>query len=269
MERSRKPGWKRVAEHLADGEWHSSFELATQCSVMSHSRVAELRDKGYGVESKRVRGGEGLHAFAYRITSTPEAAEELAPPVVLSAASGAEAKDAPDGTTSELAAPTLEDRFWSKVEKTAGCWRWKASLDGKGYGKFHYDGKHRRAHRVAYELLVGEIPEGLALDHLCSNPVCVNPDHLEPVTHAENARRGRNAQRDKTHCAHGHEYSPENTQTAPDGRRSCRTCRSRSSAEAYQRLLRARANVGTAELGEAPGPIAGQLSVFDALGAVA
>lgn len=105
MERFRKPGWQRVAEHLADGEWHSSFELATQCSVMSHSRVAELRDKGYGVESKRVRGGEGLHAFAYRITSTPEEVTGGHPPVSLVAASGADAKDAPDGTTSELLAP--------------------------------------------------------------------------------------------------------------------------------------------------------------------
>lgn len=69
----RVPGWKRVADRLADGQWHSSFELASQCSVMSHSRVAELRGKGYVIGTRRVSGAEGLHAFEYQLVSTPGA----------------------------------------------------------------------------------------------------------------------------------------------------------------------------------------------------
>lgn len=70
----RKPGWQRVADRLADGQWHSSWELATECSVMSHCRISDLRkDHGYVIESRRVSGAEGLHAFEYRLVSTPEA----------------------------------------------------------------------------------------------------------------------------------------------------------------------------------------------------
>lgn len=84
------------------------------------------------------------------------------------------------------------------------------------------------AHRVAWELLVGPIPEDLELDHLCKNPRCVNPNHLEPVTHAENCRRGdgfggRNAK--KTECDAGHPLSGPNLYVDPKGRRQCRACR--------------------------------------------
>jgi hypothetical protein len=128
---------------------------------------------------------------------------------------------------------TVADRFWPKVQKTpGGCWLWTASLcKGTGYGQFREGGRGSRmrtAHRVAYELLVGPVPAGLQLDHLCRVRRCVNPAHLEPVTNRENQLRGagfpaRNAA--KTHCAHGHEYTPENTYLHPStGHRRCRAC---------------------------------------------
>ena len=124
------------------------------------------------------------------------------------------------------------DRFWSKVEfgDWLDCWLWTASrVDG--YGRFRLGGRGSspaRAHVVAYELLIGPVPDGLELDHLCRVPACVNPSHLEAVTHAENCRRGRagahNA--DKTHCPRGHPYDEENTYWfGPDGKwRDCRAC---------------------------------------------
>lgn len=116
------------------------------------------------------------------------------------------------------------DRFFAKVD-VGDCWLWTASGNGRGYGKFHVDGTLRYAHRWVYEQLVGPVPAGLELDHLCRVPACVNPDHLEPVTHAENMRRGAPTGRRKTHCPQGHPYAGAHLYVTPDGRRDCRTCR--------------------------------------------
>lgn len=118
------------------------------------------------------------------------------------------------------------DRFWAKVIKTEdGCWEWQAALR-TGYGAFAPAKIQYPAHRISYFLFHGQISDDLVLDHVCRNPKCVNPLHLEEVTDKENIMRGfsppaTNAR--KTHCAHGHEYSVENTRWYR-GARLCREC---------------------------------------------
>lgn len=114
------------------------------------------------------------------------------------------------------------------------CWIWNGAINHGGYGIVQV-GRGigtDRTHRVVYEALVGPIPEGMTLDHLCFNPACVNPAHLDLVTRSENTKRqwaaghadpGR-SQREKTHCKRGHEFTPENTKVS-NGRRHCRACR--------------------------------------------
>lgn len=137
---------------------------------------------------------------------------------------------------------SVEDRFMAKVspEPNSGCWLWMGCDAGEGYGKFFYNGRARKAHRAAYELLVGEIPPGLQIDHLCRNPSCVNPDHLEPVTQRENMARGVAWERAKaaaariTHCPQGHAYAGGNLRIAKTGHRLCRAChRERELARYY------------------------------------
>lgn len=85
------------------------------------------------------------------------------------------------------------ERFWSKVQKTDECWLWTASTAGKGYGKFYTGrGRGQYAHRFSYELHKGPIPSGLTIDHLCCNPACVNPDHLEAIPNSLNRGRSIN-----------------------------------------------------------------------------
>jgi HNH endonuclease len=119
-----------------------------------------------------------------------------------------------------------EAGFWANVEKTDGCWLWTAGL-AQGYGHLGWNGRTDYAHRVAYELLVGPVPEGLTIDHLCRERRCVNPTHMEAVTRWENVRRSPTnlfALRAKaSRCHRGHEFTTENTMT-DSGRRKCRRC---------------------------------------------
>ena len=101
-----------------------------------------------------------------------------------------------------------EVRFWAKVTKTDRCWLWTGATTPKGYGQFSARAsRHTYAHRYAYELLVGGIPDGLTIDHLCKTRNCVRPDHMEVVTRGENTRRGA-VSRPCNHC--GLEVVPAN-----------------------------------------------------------
>jgi hypothetical protein len=102
------------------------------------------------------------------------------------------------------------------------CWQWTGSITSYGYGQFHADGLQCRALRFAYTHFVGEIPDGLSIDHLCRNKACVNPAHLEAVPLEENIRRMHAA---KTRCKHGHPWTEENLIVDGAGRRYCRICR--------------------------------------------
>ncbi len=136
--------------------------------------------------------------------------------------------------------PRLPARFWRKCipEPNSGCWLWLGNANQNGYGRVSMSrGTRGRggkttmvcAHRLAYERLVGPVPTGLELDHLCRNRGCCNPLHLEPVTHRVNSLRGTSAaaiNAVKTHCPKGHEYVQANVYSPPcrPTMRQCRIC---------------------------------------------
>ena len=122
---------------------------------------------------------------------------------------------------------SVAERLLSKLIITPDCWLWAGRHDSAGYGRMD---RARSIHRTTYEMYVGPIPDDLELDHLCRNHGCCNPAHLEPVTHAENVRRGESgiAGKSRTHCPQGHPYDEQNTYLRPDrpGNRDCRICMS-------------------------------------------
>lgn len=117
-----------------------------------------------------------------------------------------------------------------RIDDKTGCWIWTASIGGPGYGQLSVCGRPHAAHRLSYQVHVGEIPEGLFIDHLCRNRPCINPAHLEPVTHQVNMARGMGGKahaqrmRERTHCKKGHPLTPDNIQWAERGKRHCKIC---------------------------------------------
>jgi hypothetical protein len=155
----------------------------------------------------------------------------------------------PDKVTRRTYGETADERFWRQVEggDVQTCWTWIGRPANAGYGKFVDGRKWYQAHRFAFERLIAEIPDGLELDHLCRNRVCVNPWHMEPVTHYVNTRRallgkpftGRRPAAVATHCANGHLRTEANTYISPNGHsRDCRDC-GRERARRYKARRRA------------------------------
>lgn len=137
----------------------------------------------------------------------------------------------------------LPPNLTSKINvRENGCWEWTASRTPGGYG-ITWDPLRKRTcvvHRYIYGLLRSVVPEGMYCDHLCRVRHCVNPDHIEIVTHRENTMRGENfvvAKAQQTHCIHGHEFTPENTARNPSGTRRCRACARLRLRETHRRRV--------------------------------
>lgn len=137
---------------------------------------------------------------------------------------------------------TDSERFWQKVwhDEDTGCWVWLASLSS-GYGQFYTGAgdqkKKWKSHRYAYEVMIGPIPEGLDLDHLCRNRACINPYHLDPVPNDVNHLRATSFALQGA-CQRGHVDNPRNTRTFPSGKKYCRVCaleRQRANIERHRR----------------------------------
>jgi hypothetical protein len=129
--------------------------------------------------------------------------------------------------------PRIRSKFYIAE---SGCWLWTAGATRGGYGTVTWQGLGTTAHRVTYSLLVGDIPDGLQIDHLCRVRNCVNPEHLEAVTPWENASRG-NAWKPRAMCNKGiHPMTPDNLYVRPNGIRRCRACKRAASRASYLRL---------------------------------
>lgn len=123
------------------------------------------------------------------------------------------------------------ETFWKHVDRSGGdnaCWPWTSWMNSKGYGKFKLCGWHSSAHRIAYAVTHGEIPEGYDIDHICNNRACCNPSHLQAISHRENVLRSENTiagrQSRQTHCKRGHPLSGDNL-LMEGNKRFCRECK--------------------------------------------
>lgn len=122
--------------------------------------------------------------------------------------------------------------YWARLRQKfvvapSGCWEWTADHNQYGHGRFKFEGRKEMAHNVPFIVMAGSIDRALDRDHLCRNACCINPFHLEQVTHQVNCARGNGGSwgRGKTHCPHGHLYDEENTYIDSKGCRVCRACK--------------------------------------------
>lgn len=151
-----------------------------------------------------------------------------------------------------IRSPLLEamGRFAAKTRRDEnGCLVWTGATTSNGYGKIWIAGKWMRAHRFSYQAFIGEVPEGLELDHLCRNRRCCDPLHVEPVTHQENLRRGARPGRKlgkrlspTSSCAQGHARIDENMYVSKNGKRRCWICKRQAAREWKAQRAHARKN---------------------------
>lgn len=153
---------------------------------------------------------------------------------------------------------SLEERILTNIspEPTSGCWLWIGCVNEAGYGLTRVNRRNERAHRIAYETFIGPIPKGLSLDHLCRTRCCVNPRHLEPVTHKENCHRSpftgpgikhnwTNGRAARIQCPQGHHYDLLNTFFDKKGSRLCRQC-SRDKARYFAAIRKSKKETNVA-----------------------
>lgn len=144
---------------------------------------------------------------------------------------------------------SLFDKIIQHLRLGNGCWEWAGVIDSGGYGRVSHLNQQIGAHRAVYEMVNGSIPDGLEIDHLCHNPPCVRPDHLEAVTHAENIRRSA-IYKQQTHCTKGHPLCGDNLAPATKGRFRCRICKN----ERGNLDMKNKAAAGKCKCGRIPEP---------------
>jgi hypothetical protein len=130
-------------------------------------------------------------------------------------------------------------RLWTQTQLSDGCWEWQGVTNNYGYGRIRHQGRYTLAHRLAYELAYGPIPDKLQIHHRCANRRCIRPGHLQALTHREHRAiepSPAEINAAKTHCHRGHPFTAANTRRRANGRRDCLAC-ARDYSNAYYRKL--------------------------------
>lgn len=145
----------------------------------------------------------------------------------------------PRDTKGMMMSMPVEERFWSKVRKSDGCWEWTGAITSRGYGSFSVNGKTLGAHIVSLSLSGITVPKGMCACHHCDNKKCVRVDHIFVGSYSDNlndlVNKGLHHHVRKTECKHGHAFDEANTRARThDGRRACRTCERIRCREAYR-----------------------------------
>lgn len=232
METPYDPLWCCCAEWF--DYWDESVPVADGPHAVACEGCKYDRPTSRSASVKSVPGG--IDGTTPRLLETPDTRVSEDPPLepvarldrratstdVPPAPGAARALTRHDGGTGPTS-PSLPAGFWARIDATGDCWEWTGKQTAKGYGQYTTRTKTWRAHRAAYQALVGPIPETLTLDHLCRNRLCVNPDHLEPIDNRTNILRGhspsaRHAR--QTACIRGH----VDWTRLRDGKRRCQTC---------------------------------------------
>lgn len=233
----------RSAERRNDPPPHNEPELsqlaAVQMELASPARRTAYDARAYraDVRGARVSGAvDGGHKMTENLAESTDFCHKERAGMTLQRHPALTINRNGDATMARpIPTPIPDDvkaRFWAKVDMRGpdDCWNWQASRN-RGYGRFCIG--HQKmvpAHRFSFVLAGGCLPETLVIDHLCRNPSCVNPRHMEPVSNGENVRRGvagkNGVERGlaTTHCPRGHEYTADNTYLNRKGHRGCRTC---------------------------------------------